>query len=206
VSCQQLCYAGGLYNAQDLHAARRRTSPAEHGQGPGTARDEHRDLSYTYWDYRRGSWQKNLGLRIDHILLHPLVCLGRARASVDAVVVVDVDHVVGIGVGLLVRLSPCLRSSPLPLSSASLLRLSRALSHALSFHGRRVLSGDAFLPCTHASIQVSHRALRSTCSGGLEGQVADRLDEAGVDRWTRGWPTPSDHAPVWARFRLNLNL
>ena len=68
-----LCYAAGLYNAQDLHAAR--SSPALHAQdllGAG------RDLSrcYTYWDYRGGCWPKDLGLRIDHILLHPQVCAG----------------------------------------------------------------------------------------------------------------------------------
>ena len=26
---------------------------------------------YTFWDYQAGAWQKNLGLRIDHILLSP---------------------------------------------------------------------------------------------------------------------------------------
>ena len=25
--------------------------------------------NYTFWDYMRGSWQKNHGLRIDHILI-----------------------------------------------------------------------------------------------------------------------------------------
>ena len=69
-------------------------------------------MCYTYWDYRGGSWQKNLGLRIDHILLHPLVCWGgRARVSVDGDDV-DVDDVVG----LLVCLSPCLRPSLQPRS------------------------------------------------------------------------------------------
>lgn len=29
-----------------------------------------RDL-YTFWDYQAGAWQRNLGLRIDHILLSP---------------------------------------------------------------------------------------------------------------------------------------
>ncbi len=29
------------------------------------------EKSYTFWDYQRGSWQKNDGIRIDHILLTP---------------------------------------------------------------------------------------------------------------------------------------
>ena len=35
---------------------------------------------YTFWDYQAGSWQKNLGLRIDHLLLSPLAADG-LRAS-----------------------------------------------------------------------------------------------------------------------------
>ena len=27
---------------------------------------------YTFWDYQRGSWQKDFGIRIDHLLLSPL--------------------------------------------------------------------------------------------------------------------------------------
>ena len=26
---------------------------------------------YTFWDYQAGAWQKNNGLRIDHLLLSP---------------------------------------------------------------------------------------------------------------------------------------
>ena len=26
---------------------------------------------YTFWDYQAGAWRKNLGIRIDHILLSP---------------------------------------------------------------------------------------------------------------------------------------
>ena len=26
---------------------------------------------YTFWDYQAGAWQKNQGLRIDHLLLSP---------------------------------------------------------------------------------------------------------------------------------------
>ncbi len=28
-----------------------------------------RDVNYTYWDYQRGAWQKDHGIRIDHLLL-----------------------------------------------------------------------------------------------------------------------------------------
>ncbi|MDQ8700040.1 exodeoxyribonuclease III [Hyphomicrobium sp. LHD-15] len=34
----------------------------------------------------------------------------------------------------------------------------------------------------------------------LSPQATDRLSAAGVDRFTRGWEKPSDHAPVWATF------
>ena len=27
--------------------------------------------NYTYWDYQAGAWQKNDGIRIDHMLLSP---------------------------------------------------------------------------------------------------------------------------------------
>lgn len=57
---------------------------------------------YSFWDYQRGAWQKNDGIRIDHLLLSPL--------------------------------------------------------------------------------------------------AADRLTAAGVDKITRSWEKPSDHAPVWATF------
>ena len=30
------------------------------------------DSLFTFWDYQKGSWQKNNGIRIDHILLSPL--------------------------------------------------------------------------------------------------------------------------------------
>jgi exodeoxyribonuclease III len=38
---------------------------------------------YTFWDYQAGAWQKNLGLRIDHILLSPQALAKLARATVD---------------------------------------------------------------------------------------------------------------------------
>ncbi len=58
---------------------------------------------YTFWDYQAGAWQKNNGIRIDHILLSP--------------------------------------------------------------------------------------------------EAADRLVEAGVDRYVRAWEKPSDHVPVWVELR-----
>ncbi len=58
---------------------------------------------YTFWDYQAGAWQKNNGIRIDHVLLSP--------------------------------------------------------------------------------------------------EAADRLIEAGVDRYVRAWEKPSDHVPVWVELR-----
>ena len=30
------------------------------------------EKEYSFWDYQRGSWQKNEGIRIDHILASPI--------------------------------------------------------------------------------------------------------------------------------------
>lgn len=38
---------------------------------------------YTFWDYQAGAWQKNLGLRIDHILLSPEAASRLTSAGVD---------------------------------------------------------------------------------------------------------------------------
>jgi exodeoxyribonuclease-3 len=38
---------------------------------------------YTFWDYQAGAWQKNLGLRIDHILLSPQAADVLSGAGVD---------------------------------------------------------------------------------------------------------------------------
>ncbi len=38
---------------------------------------------FTFWDYQAGSWPKNWGLRIDHILLSPEAALGLKRAGID---------------------------------------------------------------------------------------------------------------------------
>jgi exodeoxyribonuclease-3 len=38
---------------------------------------------YTFWDYLRHRWQRNAGLRIDHLLLSPEVAKRLTRAGVD---------------------------------------------------------------------------------------------------------------------------
>ncbi len=38
---------------------------------------------YTFWDYQAGAWQKNLGLRIDHILLSPQALARLASTAID---------------------------------------------------------------------------------------------------------------------------
>jgi len=38
---------------------------------------------YTFWDYLRQRWQRNAGLRIDHLLLSPDLAKRLKRAGVD---------------------------------------------------------------------------------------------------------------------------
>ena len=38
---------------------------------------------YTFWDYQAGAWQKNNGIRIDHLLLSPQAADALATAGVD---------------------------------------------------------------------------------------------------------------------------
>jgi exodeoxyribonuclease-3 len=38
---------------------------------------------YTFWEYTRGAWARNLGLRIDHLLLNPAAARLLAAAGVD---------------------------------------------------------------------------------------------------------------------------
>ena len=40
---------------------------------------------YTFWDYRRNRWQRDAGLRIDHLLLSPAVATRLRDAGVDRV-------------------------------------------------------------------------------------------------------------------------
>lgn len=56
--------------------------------------------SYTYWDYQRGAWQKDHGIRIDHILLSPQaadslssVKIHRTRRAPKADLAKPSDHV-----------------------------------------------------------------------------------------------------------------
>ena len=38
---------------------------------------------YTFWDYQAGSWQKNDGIRIDHLLLSPQAADRLAGSGID---------------------------------------------------------------------------------------------------------------------------
>jgi exodeoxyribonuclease-3 len=38
---------------------------------------------YTFWDYQAGAWQRNLGLRIDHLLMSPQAADRLAGAGID---------------------------------------------------------------------------------------------------------------------------
>jgi exodeoxyribonuclease-3 len=38
---------------------------------------------YTFWDYQAGAWQKNDGIRIDHVLLSPQAADRLVSASID---------------------------------------------------------------------------------------------------------------------------
>ena len=44
---------------------------------------EQADKSYTWWDYRMNGFKRNLGLRIDHILLSPDLAANCTRSSID---------------------------------------------------------------------------------------------------------------------------
>jgi exodeoxyribonuclease-3 len=38
---------------------------------------------YTFWDYQAGAWQKNNGIRIDHLLLSPQAADQLTGAGID---------------------------------------------------------------------------------------------------------------------------
>jgi exodeoxyribonuclease III len=46
---------------------------------------------------------------------------------------------------------------------------------------------------TNSGLRIDHLLLNE--------QLAPRVEDAGVDRWVRGQPNASDHAPVWVRIR-----
>ncbi len=46
-------------------------------------RQTNQDQAYTFWDYQAGAWQKNNGIRIDHLLLSPGVADMLRRCEVD---------------------------------------------------------------------------------------------------------------------------
>ena len=41
------------------------------------------EIAYSYWDYQGGAWQKDLGLRIDHLLLSPQAADRLKDAGID---------------------------------------------------------------------------------------------------------------------------
>jgi exodeoxyribonuclease-3 len=38
---------------------------------------------YTFWDYQAGAWQRNNGIRIDHLLLSPQAADQLATVTID---------------------------------------------------------------------------------------------------------------------------
>ncbi len=46
-------------------------------------RAKHKERIYTFWDYRRNRWQRDAGLRIDHVLLSNSLKRGLSSAGVD---------------------------------------------------------------------------------------------------------------------------
>jgi exodeoxyribonuclease-3 len=43
----------------------------------------HAEVAYTFWDYQAGAWQKDHGLRIDHLLLSPQAADRLAASGID---------------------------------------------------------------------------------------------------------------------------
>ena len=41
------------------------------------------DGVYTFWDYQAGAWEKNNGIRIDHLLLSPQAADRLASVAID---------------------------------------------------------------------------------------------------------------------------
>jgi exodeoxyribonuclease-3 len=38
---------------------------------------------YSFWDYQAGAWQRDHGIRIDHLLLSPLAANGLVSVGID---------------------------------------------------------------------------------------------------------------------------
>ena len=55
------------------------TSASPTPSAPATASGGH----YTFWDYQAGAWQKNNGIRIDHVLLSPQAADRLVRVQID---------------------------------------------------------------------------------------------------------------------------
>jgi exodeoxyribonuclease-3 len=43
-------------------------------------------MTYTFWDYQAGAWQKNNGIRIDHIMLSPEAANRLQSVAIDKAV------------------------------------------------------------------------------------------------------------------------
>jgi exodeoxyribonuclease-3 len=46
----------------------------------------HSEIAYTFWDYQQGRWQRDEGLRIDHLLLSPEAADRLERCAIDKAV------------------------------------------------------------------------------------------------------------------------
>ena len=58
-------------------------TPGEAGLDRRAARAPPDERMYTFWDYMRNRWQRNAGLRLDHVLLSPLLAERLKDAGVD---------------------------------------------------------------------------------------------------------------------------
>jgi exodeoxyribonuclease-3 len=66
-----------------LEAGRRRVDKVEQGW-VGAIRTMHPDAPmYTFWDYKRNRWERDAGLRIDHLLLNTKAAKRLIEAGVD---------------------------------------------------------------------------------------------------------------------------
>ena len=60
------------------------SAPARRRAGPTpSAISTPDERIYTFWDYWRSAWERNAGIRIDHLLLNPVAARRLAAAGVD---------------------------------------------------------------------------------------------------------------------------